>query len=205
LKKLVLLSLAALAPLYLAACSDQSSSSSSKSSTGSATSSKVVKKPTVAITTSTTGDPKSIDVTSTKMYKSNVSDSSWQGNIFKIDGIKMITTKPFKYHDDDDGIYNSKGVALIKYSIKAVAFDIDGDTNTSNLTTNLGGQTNIDYMDSQDTDTVNKGVTKTGIMVFPLTDNPSSIKSLRLKTSIDASSTKNDSSKDYDLHINLSK
>lgn len=92
-KKIVLLSLAALAPLYLAACSDQSSSSSSKSSTGSATSSKVVKKPTVAITTSTTGDPKSIDVTSTKMYKSNVSDSSWQGNIFKIDGIKMITTK----------------------------------------------------------------------------------------------------------------
>lgn len=202
-KKLVLLSLAALAPLYLAACSDQSSSSSSKSSTGSATSRKVVKKPTVAITTSTTGDPKSIGVT--KMYKSNVSDSSWQGNIFKIDGIKMITTKPFKYRDDDDGIYNSKGVALIKYSIKAVAFDIDGDTNTSNLTTNLGGQTNIDYMDSQDTDTVNKGVTKTGIMVFPLTDNPSSIKSLRLKTSIDASSTKNDSSKDYDLHINLSK
>lgn len=204
-KKMFLLSLAALAPLSLSACSDQSSSSSSKSSTGSATSSKVVKKPTVAITTSTTGDPKNIAVTSTKMYKSNVSDSSWQGNIFKIDGIKMITTKPFKYHDDDDGIYNSKGVALIKYSIKAVAFDIDGDTNTSNLTTNLGGQTNIDYMDSQDTDTVNKGVTKTGIMVFPLTDNPSSIKSLRLKTSIDANSVKNDSSKDYDLHISLSK
>ncbi|MDT7015378.1 hypothetical protein [Levilactobacillus namurensis] len=204
-KKLVLLSLAALAPLYLAACSDQSSSSSSKSSTGSATSSKVVKKPTISITTSTTDDPKSIAVTSNKMYKSNVSDSSWQGNIFKIDGIKMITTKPFKYHDDDDGIYNSKGVALIKYSIKAVAFDIDGDTNTSNLTTNLGGQTNIDYMDSQDTDTVNKGVTKTGIMIFPLTDNPSSIKSLRLKTSIDANSVKNDSSKDYDLNISLSK
>lgn len=200
-----LLSLAVLAPLSLSACSDQSSSSSSKSSTGSATSSKVVKKPTVAITTSTTGDPKNIAVTSTKMYKSNVSDSSWQGNIFKIDGIKMITTKPFKYHDDDDGIYNSKGVALIKYSIKAVAFDIDGDTNTSNLTTNRGGQTNIDYMDSQDTDTVNKGVTKTGIMVFPLTDNPSSIKSLRLKTSIDANSVKNDSSKDYDLNISLSK
>lgn len=204
-KKIFLLSLAVLAPLSLSACSDQSSSSSSKSSTGSATSSKVVKKPTIAITTSTTGDPKNIAVTSTKMYKSNVSDSSWQGNIFKIDGIKMITTKPFKYHDDDDGIYNSKGVALIKYSIKAVAFDIDGDTNTSNLTTNRGGQTNIDYMDSQDTDTVNKGVTKTGIMVFPLTDNPSSIKSLRLKTSIDANSVKNDSSKDYDLNISLSK
>ncbi len=204
-KKLVLLSLAALAPLYLAACSDQSSSSSSKSSTGSATSSKVVKKPTIAITTSTTSDPKSIGVTSTRCINQTFQTRLRQGNIFKIDGIKMITTKPFKYHDDDDGIYNSKGVALIKYSIKAVAFDIDGDTDTSNLTTNLGGQTNIDYMDSQDTDTVNKGVTKTGIMVFPLTDNPSSIKSLRLKTSIDASSTKNDSSKDYDLHINLSK
>lgn len=204
-KKIFLLSLAALAPLSLSACSDQSSSSSSQNSTGSATSSKIVKKPTIAITTSTTGDPKSITVKSTKMYKSSVSDSSWQGNIFKIDGIKMITTKPFKYHDDDDGIYSSKGVALIKYSIKAVAFDIDGDTNTSNLTTNLGGQTNIDFMDSQNTDTVNKGVTKTGIMVFPLTENPSSIKSLRLKTSIDAKSVNNDSSKDYDLNINLSK
>ncbi|WP_139566254.1 hypothetical protein [Levilactobacillus brevis] len=204
-KKLFFLSLTALASLSLTACSDQSSSSSSHSSTGSATSSKVVKKPTIDITTSTASDPKSIAVKSTKMYKSNVSDSSWQGNIFKIDGIKMITTKPFKYHDDDDGIYNSKGIALIKYSIKAVAFDIDGDTNTSNLTTNLGGQTNIDYMDSQDTNTVNKGVTKTGIMVFPITDNPSSIKSLRLKTSIDANSVKNDSSKDYDLNINLSK
>ncbi|WP_281827800.1 hypothetical protein [Lactobacillus amylolyticus] len=200
-----MLSLAFLAPLSLAACSDQSSSSSSHSNTGSATSSKVVKRPTIDITTSTASGSKSIAIKSAKVYNSNISDSSWQGNIFKIDAIKMITTKPFKYHDDDDGIYNSKGIALIKYSIKAVAFDVDGDTDTSNLTTNLGGQTNIDYLDSQDTNTVNKGVTKTGIMVFPLTDNPSSIKSLRLKTSIDANSVKNDSSKDYDLNINLSK
>ncbi len=211
-KKLVLLSSVLLASLSLAACSAhpaQPSSASSYSSIKQTASGKTVKNLKIPIQTEP-GVTKAVDVKRSQVYGTEhgaeVLNSAWKGNVFKIHQVKIVTTTPFTYHDDKDGIYHAKGIAFVRYSIKAVAFDINSNTANSNLTENLvGGRTNIDSFDSQDTGTVKKGTTKTGIMVFPLVDNPSSIEAIHLNISFSSKSSGNAKYQTYSFNEGLAK
>lgn len=152
-------------------------------------------------------DYEDYDVSKTKTYSVNYSDTSWNAGSVKVDKVTVYKlTKPYKYESANDGTFKANGFVRLHFTVNAKR-DISMYPTQGTVSYSNGEQHEADSLESWDGD-ISKGVTKSGNVTLPIKslDSVTSLKNLRYKFTgdYDTDDYEDDNAdKDFDITINL--